>query len=229
MAEHQLFNALEANDVTIYTPDNFDLQMFIDHVLDGTDEIRTLCSLDDPNIKLDFTREYNYKTGKEFISIDAHDGLSGKNLLSQSDRGYTTGHINEVKAFMEENFSGGFFDEDLAASRIDGYEELADYDFEEYMTVMDEYGEAWVEPEESGMTMPVTIEQIPETPKLDLEGKTLEQQAKVVKAVGDKLVPEILHNYFSAMEYAIKEDAMLRPMMEEMRNPSDFLICHLKA
>lgn len=81
MAEHQLFNALEANDVTIYTPDNFDLQMFIDHVLDGTDEIRTLCSLDDPNIKLDFTREYNYKTGKEFISIDAHDGLSGKNLL----------------------------------------------------------------------------------------------------------------------------------------------------
>lgn len=223
MAEHQLFNALEANDVSIYTPDNFDLQMFIDHVLDGTDEIRTLCSLDDPNIKLDFTREYNYKTGKEFINIDAHDGLSGKNLLSQSDRGYTTGHINEVKAFMEENFSGGFFDEDLAASRIDGYEELADHDFEEYMTVMDEYGEAWVEPKEPGMTMPVTMEQIPETPKLDLEGKTLEQQAKVVKAVGDKLVPEILHNYFSAMEYAIKEDAMLRPMMDEMRNPSDEL------
>ena len=70
MAEHQLFNALEANDVTIYTPDNFDLQMFIDHVLDGTDEIRTLCSLDDPNIKLDFTREYNYKTGKELKSIE---------------------------------------------------------------------------------------------------------------------------------------------------------------
>ena len=67
------------------------------------------------------------------------------------------------------------------------------------------------------------MEQIPETPKLDLEGKTLEQQAKVVKAVGDKLVPEILHNYFSAMEYAIKEDAMLRPMMDEMRNPSDEL------
>lgn len=122
MEKEEMLSTLQAQNVTIYDSASFNVKEYIDQFLkDYHIEHTSLVQVGNPENSIDFEKEYR-EDGSAFCTVSAVDENGYHQLLSENEKGYLVGHVNEVRAYIEDNYTDGFYNEAEAKEKIEDYE-----------------------------------------------------------------------------------------------------------
>lgn len=104
MEKEGMLSVLTERNVAIFDPSSFDVKTYIDQFLKDYDLERTsFVPVGNPEWSLDFEKEYR-EDGSAYCTVSSVDDQGYHQLLSENEKGYMLGHINEVRTYIEENY-----------------------------------------------------------------------------------------------------------------------------
>ena len=153
MEKEGMLSVLTEQNVAIFDPSSFDVKTYIDQFLKDYDLERTsFVPVGNPEWSLDFEKEYR-EDGSAYCTVSSVDDQGYHQLLSENEKGYMLGHINEVRTYIEQNYGDGFYNETEAKEKIEDYNDRffeKDEAYEEHLIKLGEAFDAFYdeEPEE---------------------------------------------------------------------------------